>query len=158
MRRSFKCQSHWTHILQNKDSLFVKCCLLSESLATMHRAPQPHLLRKKVSGSIGRGVSAPWSLLGEEESPLVTARLSQTLGARVGTAVNRERPGIKAGVPPCPCSSLRFGILFSHSAQGPEPSQQPIIEHHGALPSHANAGRSGTRPCTANVRAFQKIH
>lgn len=59
MRRSFKCQSYWTHILQNKDSLFVKCCLLSESLATVHRAPQPCLLRKTVSGSIGRGARLP---------------------------------------------------------------------------------------------------
>lgn len=116
MRRSFKCQSHWTHVLQNKDSLFVKCGLLSESLATTHRAPQPHLLRKAVSGSIGRGGSAPRALLGEEGNPLLMARHSQTLGARVGAAVTRERPRIEARVPPCSCSFHHFGILFSHSA------------------------------------------
>lgn len=114
-RRSFKCQSHWTHIIQNKDSLFVKCCLLSESLATTHRAPQPRPLRKPVSGSISRGGSAPRALLREEGNPLIRARYSQMLHSRLGAAANRERPGIEARVPPCSCG---FGILFSHSAQG----------------------------------------
>lgn len=59
MRHSFKCQSYWTHILQNKDFLFVKCCLLSESLTTTHRAPQPCLLRRTVYGGIGRELISP---------------------------------------------------------------------------------------------------
>lgn len=69
MRRSLKCGSHWTHISQNKDSLFVKCCLLSESLATMHRAPQPLSAQRPVSGSIGlsRESSSPGQSLVRRE-------------------------------------------------------------------------------------------
>lgn len=59
MRRSFKCQSHWTHILQNKDSLFIKCCLLSESLAIMPRAPEPTCLGKLAMVALAEGARLP---------------------------------------------------------------------------------------------------
>lgn len=157
MRCSFKCQSHWAHILQNKDSLFVKCCLLSESLATMQRALQPRLLRKTVSGSPGRGAQLPTLFSGRRE--ILSSWLDIPKHSVPGQGLLPTGRG-QASRPGChPAPALPLGLAFySLILLTGQNSQQPIIEHHRDLPSHANAGRSGTRPCTANVRAFQKIH
>lgn len=157
MRRSFKCPSHWTHILQNKDSLFVKCCLLSESLATTHRAPQPHLLWKTASSSVGRGGSAPGLFLVMREI-LSSRLLDSPKHSAPGWGLLPTGRGQGATLLLLFPQVGHFILSFCSRSHEPEPSQLPITWHHGDLPSHGKAGRSGTRPCPANVRAFQKIH
>lgn len=72
MGRSFKCQPHVTHVLQNKGSLFVKCfASLSESLTTTHRAPRP-----VCSGTVSGSLPGPCLVV---EKPLRKAGPSQQL-------------------------------------------------------------------------------
>lgn len=123
MRHSFKCQSHGTHILQNKDSLFVKCCLLSESLATSHRAPRPGLLRR--TGASG---------LLSEGRPLLRAGC---------------RRCARAQAPPAPALPARLPSysLIPLKTTG----QNPASCHHGvtglppSLPTDALAGAEARR-------------
>lgn len=86
-------------------------------------------------------------------------RHSHTLCSSGGTAADRERQGAEAGVPPGSCSSQgpAFYSLTAQGFVGQNPASNPS-QCHGGLPSRGSAGRSGTPPRTANVRAFWEIH
>lgn len=155
MRRSFKCQPHVTHVLQNKDSLFVKCfALLSESLTTTHRAPRP-----VCSGTVSGSLPGPWLVV---EKPLPKAGPSQQFTERAGGG---DLPTRRGAAGPRHHLLLFFPqvwhLALSFCARlraRTQPAPHRGVTGSSTLPSCRLAGRSRTQPGTADVRVFQESH